>query len=176
MGCAVFDIDNTLFDVRARFKVAISGFGVSSPRELTPSEQREFWRRFLDPTLLHLDIPIGRSLEMVLEAKRRGLRVVLITGRYESLRRDTELQLIQAGVPYDELLMRPDGNFERDRELKPSILRRLNCEVVEYHDDDLETLLEVRRMFPRALLFLHRPDGSFEIISVGRNGDPPVPI
>ncbi len=164
MRCAVFDIDNTLFDARNRFRVAISSFNVSSPKELPPSEQREFWRRFLDPVLLSLDVPISRSLEMVLDAKRRGLRVVLITGRYESLRRDTELQLTQAGVPYDELLMRPDGNFQRDRELKLSMLRRLDCEVVEYHDDDLETLLEVREVFPNTLIFLHRPDGSFEIL------------
>lgn len=170
MGCAVFDIDNTLFDARARYKVAASFFGASSHKELPPTEQREFWKRFLDPGLFCLDAPIIRSLEMVLDAKRRGLRVILVTGRYESLRRDTELQLMQAGVSYDELLMRPDGNFQRDRELKPFMLRKLDCDVVEYHDDDLETLLEVRKIFPNALLFLHRPDGSFEIISRERGG------
>ncbi|MEM1521213.1 MAG: hypothetical protein QXK42_06705, partial [Candidatus Korarchaeum sp.] len=94
MRCAVFDIDNTLFDARARYRVAVSFFNVSSHKELPFNEQREFWRKFLDPELFCLDTPIGRSLEMVLDAKRRGLRVVLITGRYESLRRDTELQLL----------------------------------------------------------------------------------
>lgn len=170
MGCVVFDIDNTLFDARARYRVAISVFNASSHRELPPMEQMGFWKRFLDPGLFYLDTPIIRSLEMVLDAKRRGLRVVLVTGRYESLRRDTELQLMQAGVVYDELLMRPDGNFQRDGELKPSILAKLDCDVVEYHDDDLEALLEVRKIFPNALLFLHRPDGSFEIISRERRG------
>ncbi len=164
MKCAVFDIDNTLFDARRRFHFAISGFNVNSPKELPFELQRQFWRRFLDPELFSLDIPISRSIEMILDAKRRGLRVVLITGRYESLRRDTELQLMQAGIPYDELIMRPDGNFQRDKELKPSLLKGLNCEIVEYHDDDLETLLEVRKISPNSLLFLHRPDGSFEII------------
>ncbi|RSN69487.1 hypothetical protein D9Q81_02460 [Candidatus Korarchaeum cryptofilum] len=164
MKCAVFDIDNTLFDVRRRFHLAISGFNVSSPRELPFELQRQFWMRFLDPELFSLDTPINRSIEMILDAKSRGLRVVLITGRYESLRRDTELQLMQAGIPYDELIMRPDGNFQRDRELKPSLLKGLSCEIVEYHDDDLETLLEVRKIAPNSLLFLHRPDGSFEII------------
>ncbi|MCS7103020.1 MAG: hypothetical protein NZ992_03960 [Candidatus Korarchaeum sp.] len=165
MRCAVFDIDNTLFDARVRYRVAISSFNTFSHKELPFNQQREFWRRFLDPRLFCLDTPITRSLEMVLDAKRRGLRVVLITGRYESLRRDTELQLMQASIPYDELLMRPDGNFQKDRELKPSILRKLNCEIVEYHDDDLETILEVKMIFPKALLFLHKPDGSFEVIS-----------
>lgn len=163
--CAVFDIDNTIFDSRRRFHVAISQFNVSSPRELPLETRRMFWERFLDPQLFSLDVPISRTIEMMLAAKRRGLRLVLITGRYERLRRETELQLLQAGVPYDDLIMRPDGNFQKDAELKPSLLRSLDCEIVEYHDDDLDTLIEVRKISPKALLFLHRPDGSFEIIS-----------
>lgn len=163
--CAVFDIDNTVFDSRRRFHVAISQFNVSSPNELPPKARKEFWEKFLDPQLFSLDVPISRTVEMMLAAKRRGLRVVLITGRYERLRRETELQLMQAGIPYDDLIMRPDGNFQRDAELKPSLLRSLDCEVVEYHDDDLDALIAVRELAPRALLFLHEPDGSFEIIS-----------
>ncbi len=167
MRCAVFDIDNTLFDARNRFEVAISRFGVRSPRELPFELQKEFWRDFMDPNLLKLDRPLYRAIEMVHDAKKRGLRVVLITGRYEWLRRDTVLQLMAAGIPFDELVMRPNDNYQVDRELKPSLVRKLGCEVVEYHDDDLETLLEVRKIFPEALLFLHRPDGTFEIL-VGR--------
>ncbi|MDK2372239.1 MAG: HAD family acid phosphatase [Candidatus Korarchaeota archaeon] len=164
MRCAVFDIDNTLFDARNRFEVAISRFGVRSPRELPFELQKEFWRDFMDPSLLKLDRPLYRAIEMVHDAKKRGLRVVLITGRYEWLRRDTILQLMAAGIPFDELVMRPNDNYQVDRELKPSLVRKLGCEVVEYHDDDLETLLEVRKIFPEALLFLHRPDGTFEML------------
>ncbi len=168
MRCAVFDIDNTLFDARNRFEVAISRFGVRSPRELPFELQKEFWRDFMDPNLLKLDRPLYRAIEMVHDAKKRGLRVVLITGRYEWLRRDTILQLMAAGIPFDELVMRPNDNYQVDRELKPSLVRKLGCEVVEYHDDDLETLLEVRKIFPEALLFLHRPDGTFEML-VGKD-------
>ncbi len=162
--CAVFDIDNTLFDVRERFNVAIRRFGATSPRELPFEVQREFWRSFMSPELLHLDRPLYRTMEMALDAKKRGLKVVVITGRYEWLRRETTLQLMRVGVPFDELLMRPNDNCQEDRELKPSLIRKLDCEVVEYHDDDLETLIEIRKLFPKAVLFLHKPDGTFEIL------------
>lgn len=162
--CAVFDIDNTLFDARRRLEVAISRFGVRSPRELPSELQKEFWRSYMDPNMLSLDLPLQRTIEMAIVAKDRGLRVVLITGRYEWLRRETEMQLASAGVPYDELVMRPSDSYQPDRELKPFLVRKLGCEVVEYHDDDLETLIEIRKVSPRALLFLHRPDGTFEIL------------
>ncbi len=164
-GCAVFDIDNTLFDSRDKFNEAARKFGVISPRELPPDLQREFWMSYMDPALLCLDRPIARAVEMAIAAKRRGLKVVIITGRYEWLRTDTVLQLSSAGVPFDILIMRPEGNYQEDRDLKPFLVRKIGCEVVEYHDDDLETLLEIGKIFPNALLFLHRPDGTFDIIS-----------
>ncbi len=163
--CAIFDIDNTIFDARERYWVTIRKFGVLSPKELPYELQKEFWKSFMDPSLLPLDKPVSRAIEMVLDAKRRGLRIILVTGRYEWLRRETASQLMSAGVPFDELLMRPSDNYQEDRDLKPFLVRGLRCEVVEYHDDNLDTLLEVREIFPKAILFLHRPDGTFDIIS-----------
>ncbi len=165
--CAVFDIDNTLFDARERYRVAIRKFNVLSPRELPFELQKDFWKDFMSPELFHLDKPISRSIEMIIGAKKRGLRIVLVTGRYEWLRRETILQLMLAGAPSDELLMRPSDNYQEDRELKPFLIKDLKCEVVEYHDDDLGALLEMRKMFPNALLFLHKPDGTFNILPYG---------
>lgn len=162
--CVVFDIDNTLFDSRERFDVVARRFGIISPRELPFEIQKEFWKSYMDPALLSLDRPIARAVKMAVLARRRGLKVIIITGRYERLRADTVTQLVQAGVPFDALIMRPEDNYQEDRDLKPFLVRRIRCNVVEYHDDDLDTLLEIGKMFPRALLFLHRPDGTFDII------------
>ncbi len=164
--CAVFDIDNTIFDARERYRVTIRKFGILSPRELPFELQKDFWKSFMSPELFRLDKPIFRTIEMIVDAKKRGLRIILVTGRYEWLRKETVLQLTSAGVPFDELLMRPSDNYQEDRELKPSLIKNLKCEIVEYHDDDLDTLLEVRKLFPNALLFLHRPDGTFDMLPV----------
>ncbi len=162
--CAVFDIDNTLLDARERYRITIRKFGVLSPKELPFELQKDFWRNFMSPELFYLDKPIFRSIEMIIDAKRRGLKIILVTGRYEWLRRETISQLMSAGIPFDELLMRPNDNYQEDKELKPSLIKDLECEIVEYHDDSLDTLLEVRKIFPNALLFLHRPDGTFSIL------------
>jgi len=164
LRCAVFDVDNTLLDSRERFNLVARKFGVRSPKELTFELQKEFWRSYMDPALLSLDKPIARAVEMAVAAKRMGLKVVIVTGRYEWLRADTAAQLSSAGVPFDAMLMRPDGNYQEDRDLKPFLIRSSGCHVVEYHDDDLDSLLEVGRIFPDARLFLHRPDGTFDII------------
>ena len=164
MRCAFFDIDNTLFDTRERFYTAIRQFGVESPSLLPPELRMEFWKAYMDPSLLNLDRPIPRAIEMAIDAKARGLRLVIVTGRYEWIREETILQLKMAGVPFDELLMRPPGFDAPDRELKPALISKAGCEPFEYHDDDLEALLRVRELYPNAILFLHSPDGRFEII------------
>lgn len=45
------------------------------------------------------------TIEKILEWDKLGYRIILTTGRKESLRRVTELQLEQAGIIYDQLVM-----------------------------------------------------------------------
>ncbi len=164
MKCAIFDIDNTLFDSRRRFYLVLRKYGVTSPSEVPLSLRKRFWLDYMDPSLFHLDRPIPRAVEMVLEAKLRGLKVVLITGRYELVRVPTEIQLRSAGIPFDELLMRPNDNMDKDYVLKPNLVKKIDCKFSEYHDDDLDTLLVLRKIYPQAVYFHHQPDGTFTIL------------
>jgi len=50
--------------------------------------------------------------EKIIEWDRAGCNIILITGRHESVRNDTERQLAQAGIFYDTLVM-GIKNFER---------------------------------------------------------------
>ncbi len=120
-GCAVFDIDNTLFDTRKRMYLVLRKYGVNSPSEVPVGMRRSFWIDYMNPLLFHLDRPIPRAVEMVLDAKLRGLKVVLITGRYELVRTPTEIQLRTAGIPFDALLMRPNDNMDKDSIPKPML-------------------------------------------------------
>lgn len=45
------------------------------------------------------------TIEKILEWDKLGYKIILTTGRKESLRRVTELQLEQAGIIYDQLVM-----------------------------------------------------------------------
>mgnify|MGYP000011221645 FL=1 len=50
-------------------------------------------------------IPLPGAIEMMNDWERKGCRIILITGRRESLREITEYQLTSFGIPYDVLLM-----------------------------------------------------------------------
>jgi hypothetical protein len=45
------------------------------------------------------------TIEKILEWDKLGYKIILTTGRKESLRRVTELQLEEVGIIYDQLIM-----------------------------------------------------------------------
>lgn len=51
-----------------------------------------------------LDVLEG-TIEKILEWDKLGYKIILTTGRKESLRKVTESQLAQAGIIYDQLIM-----------------------------------------------------------------------
>jgi hypothetical protein len=60
-----------------------------------------------DITKQHLIVPelLDGVKEKLIEWDREGNNIILITGRRESVRADTERQLSQAGIFYDQLIM-----------------------------------------------------------------------
>lgn len=53
----------------------------------------------------HTLVLLDGTLEKLLEWDKMGYNIILTTGRKESLRRVTELQLEEAGIIYDHLIM-----------------------------------------------------------------------
>lgn len=49
------------------------------------------------------------AAEKIEEWERRGCKIIILTGRKESLRRVTEGQLLQAGIVFDQLVMGVGG-------------------------------------------------------------------
>lgn len=64
------------------------------------------------------DFPVGYALEVF---NRDGLKVILVSGRDEVCRVETERWLNKYGIQYEELFMRPEGNNEDDRIIKQRI-------------------------------------------------------
>jgi len=50
-------------------------------------------------------MPLPGAIEMMNDWERKGCRIILITGRRESLREITENHLTNCGIPFDVLLM-----------------------------------------------------------------------
>jgi FMN phosphatase YigB (HAD superfamily) len=127
-GVVVFDIDGVLVDSSQRYNHCQS---------ITKS-RREFWNCFFDCSLLYLDRPNERLIQLARTFKNLGWRVVVLTGRVETMRECTEDELRRFGVPFDELMMRLPGDFRRAGSLKRDVV----CgwvgvfgRVIAYDDD-----------------------------------------
>jgi phosphoglycolate phosphatase-like HAD superfamily hydrolase len=122
---AVFDIDDTLADTRARTlalakqwdqqnhthhfdrltlaQVAHNGFDTAAAMQLPgPAEQAfsQWWETaFWDGANFHLDAPIPSMVELVKQAKAAGAEIVYLTGRIADRRDATADELERFGLP-----------------------------------------------------------------------------
>ncbi len=71
--------------------------------------------------------------------------VVIVTGRPEQYRGNTEAWLRKHGVKYAELLMRRDGDHRPDYTVKRELLSRLPKERVAFVIDDRPSVCEMWR-------------------------------
>jgi predicted secreted acid phosphatase len=147
----VVDIDGTLFDVSHRLKY------IEGPQK--------DWKRFFSEEEVSKDKPYPSVVEFVNTLKEgTGLPVVVLTGRPETLRELTERQLEEAGVNYDELIMKPkERSFEKAVSFKKDVLR--NYVPVYFVDDDYNNLTVVKKEFPDAKVYL-ADNGKIEEFSV----------
>lgn len=75
----------------------------------------------IDGTLIRHELPknlicktpelLNGTIQKLIEWDRKGYRIILTTGRKESLRNITELQLRNVGIFYDKLLMGISGSY-----------------------------------------------------------------
>ena len=104
----IIDIDNTLCLNNKRFELAKKENGKTD------------WDIAHNPELVEQDEPNFPMIDLAARYKRDGLKVIIITGRPESIREVTELWLMKYHIPYDALYMRT----ERDHYIKADILKR----------------------------------------------------
>lgn len=107
MKWIVCDLDGTLFDCAHRQHLAIA----------------KKWDEF--HSLCTEDKIHGDVLTLVrLVHFNQNFGLLALTGRNEKFRNLTESQLRCAGVLVDDLLMRPDDNFDHDAEMKIAQLEK----------------------------------------------------
>lgn len=75
-----------------------------------------------DETLVSTDQPVREVIE-ILQMYKRGkiIEVIMMSGRHETCREDTEAWLKQCGVPYDKLYMRPAEDNQKDVIIKQTL-------------------------------------------------------
>lgn len=150
MKILVVDLDNTLFDTRARYNACLAQLGVMSADQLKGELRREFWRCYQSPTLMELDKVNEDVANLVRDAKKKGWIVVLLTGRSgETQLEATKQQLRENNIPFDYLIMRGPGDYRKEVEYKGEILRSLSSlgDVVLV-DDNPEVRQLVSKSYP----------------------------
>jgi 5'-nucleotidase (lipoprotein e(P4) family) len=95
--CVVSDIDETLLDNRPFIE-----------REVAKNAKEVNWGAFEAWVNEGCAKPLKPTAELLAYARKKGLAIFLVTGRIEKLRRPTITNLINFGIAYDGLYLRPN--------------------------------------------------------------------
>lgn len=128
------------------------GFAAGTPHraDCKIAAPRRDWPAFLDPELVMQDAPIdnvGRLLSDLYGARFRSTDVIFCTGRNESCREVTRAWL-HKHFPWIygwQLMMRPDGDFRPDTDVKREMLDKIGRERVVYVIDDRKCVVKMWR-------------------------------
>ena len=105
----VCDLDGTLANIEHR---------LHHVRERGRKDWDAFFRACTE------DLPIRNTVRLVQRLHEVGFGVLIVSGRSDVVREETARWLSQHGVPYDELIMRRDGDRRPDTVVKAEMIDR----------------------------------------------------
>lgn len=123
MDAVIFDCDGTLVDVRAI-------------RHYVTGKVRNFHKFHTESVNCP---PNADVVEAAHQAHRDGLKVLIVTAREDTFGTHTAFWLAGQALHYDELYMRPKGDYRPDYVVKKDILdqiRKDGYDVVHAYDDN----------------------------------------
>lgn len=117
----IFDVDGTIADLSHRLHYI--------------QQEPKDWNNFFE--YVWLDSPILENIKILEGYHNRGYRVILMSGRDESTRENTEWWLAEKKIPYYTLIMRPSGDHRPDDLIKEELFNRYcKPELIEKIYDD----------------------------------------
>lgn len=116
----IVDIDGTIADVRHRLH------HIKGPK-------KKNWKAFFEE--MYRDEPITDRLEQVRELSSKH-QILIVTGRPEQYRAQTERWLQRHKVPYEKLYMRKNGDHRPDYEAKQAVLDEIDPKQIVLAIDD----------------------------------------
>jgi len=112
--CVVFDIDGVLSNHNHRIH----------------HEHNRDWPKYHE--VMHMDKPYMDIVMLLRFIHEFGIPVILCTGRSEVYSEATEQWLLNHSIPYDNLMMRADGDERHSGKVKKAMLLELK-ELHGYH-------------------------------------------
>ena len=140
----IFDIDGTLADHSHR-----QHYAQSKPRN---------WKAYNE--LMHLDKPAAKIVNLI-EIFKPSHRIILCSGRSSEFRNVTTKWLSEHNIFWEDLHMRPEGDFRSDHIIKEEILNEIWTSGYnpEYAIDDRNSVVAMWRR--NGLTCLQCQDGDF---------------
>ena len=159
--CAVFDIDGVIFDVSDRIRATLDELGVDNIEKVkrNPKLRSKFWKIFLSPKYMYLDKPRFDVINYMRKLKDKEYKIIIVTGRVLEIQgEETEKQLREYNVPYDEIYFRRKRDKRKDYEFKTSIIQWLifrGYKIIEVHEDSEEVINKLKLILPSAKFYLY---------------------
>lgn len=130
----VFDIDGTISDGKHRVHLLPRG------EDMHDDSAWEVFNCACDG-----DAPIVEYITLLKLLYDQNFTTVLLTGRGETARPQTLQWLKEHDVPFDELIMRPEGDCRRGFEFKKEELEKIGTENIWLSFDDLDRNCQMMR-------------------------------
>ncbi len=123
----VAEIDNVLFNTEERKKKCLEELNLPPDidlRKLEKNLREEFFKLFYSEKYINLDSPIHEKIKEIDEEYLKNYRkIIIITNRVSSMRKVTEEQLTNIGIPYEKIYMRNER--EKAIDFKATIIKLL---------------------------------------------------
>lgn len=126
----IYDLDGTLADIEHRRHLVTNG----------NAKWDEFYQQCIH------DEPILPVINTFQIFKNANFYMVIFSGRSDAVRKETEHWLKEHNIVYDLLVMRPDGNYTPDEELKQEWLHtKVDKSNVSFVVDDRQKVVDMWR-------------------------------
>lgn len=143
--CVIFDLDGTLADVsdrralaeerQASFVKPLQRNGETNhlyKKRVAQENKNEWWKVWQDPDNIKLDKPNKPVVALCKLIKEFwGCAIIITSARTDRNMRVTKDWLSQHNIYYDEIIMRPDGDFTPDNKFKSRVLKNI---ILPYYE------------------------------------------
>ncbi|HLI46643.1 MAG TPA: HAD family acid phosphatase, partial [Geobacterales bacterium] len=145
----VCELDNVIFDVEQRKNACLNELQLpinTDPRNLDKDKKEEFFKLFYSEKYLKMDKPIHEIIKDIdTEYLKNGRKIVIVTNRPETIRKETEEELTELGIPYEALFMRKSN--QKGKKFKAAVIKLLEISgyrVVRIIDEE-QTVEKIKK-------------------------------
>jgi hypothetical protein len=144
----VLEIENVLLNTEKRKEACLKELNLDlniDLKEIDSSLREQFFNLYYSEKYLSYDEPIHENIDKALKYYMQNKSLVIITNRPKKMKKATIDQLIDLGIPYEQIFMRND--FHKGLEFKLAIIKLLQLSGYKIYDimDEEKILKKIKK-------------------------------